>query len=378
MTMSIIELLRQVASDYRRLGQDHLREGTRGTTRRRLAQEMRRVARRFDRLLAHWVADEALRAAWLRHLRAGAPAPDEPRLASAPPLFRGATDAGAIVDVRAAADGGYDIHVDGALVRHERVPWHLDPALVEPVEILQHACREVFAAPEAAVRALAAFARTPGAEPPWEWGRELVEDGLVSLDFAMTPRGQRRLAALVRIGELRAGLRFCVLVADSARARILVVDSGDGSLEPTLSALTEVATLTSPERRARDSELFSDPRPGLRREGPHGPRHGMDDHRAGERREARRRFAELAAAEAEAVCRRTGASRLVVAAGPGMLGFLRRPLDRRAGASPLALGELARDLSKLAPPAIHDALAHAGLLPPRGRRHPAGLARPGT
>jgi hypothetical protein len=367
MTASIIALLRQLASHHRRLEQDHLREAPRGKMRRHLAQEMRDVAQRFDRLLGHWVGDEGLRGAWLRHLHEGAPAPDEPRLASAPPTFRGATEAGAIVDVRASPGGGYDIRVDGALVRHEQVPWHLDPDLVEPVEILGHACREVFAAPDAAVRALAAFAGTPGAEPPWDWARVLVEDGLVSLDFALTPRGRRRLAGVGRIGEVSAGRRFCVLVADSARARILVIAGGDADLEPTRSALTEVAALTSPERRARDSELFSDPRPGLRRAGPHGPRHGTDDHRERERREARRRLAELAAAEADAVCRRTGASRLVVAASPAMLGLLRPALDRCSGASPLARVERARDLSMLTPPAIHDALAQAGLLPPRTR-----------
>jgi hypothetical protein len=32
--------------------------------------------------------------------------------------------------------------------------------------------------------------------------------------------------------------------------------------------------------------------------------------------------------------------------------------------------ELSRDLSKLTPPALHDALAGAGILPVRGRREP--------
>jgi hypothetical protein len=51
-----------------------------------------------------------------------------------------------------------------------------------------------------------------------------------------------------------------------------------------------------------------------------------------------------------------------------MLGTLRPAIERRRSrTSPLDVQALDKDLSRLASPALHDALAEAALVPPRGR-----------
>jgi protein required for attachment to host cells len=328
---------------------------------------------RFERLLSQWVNDEELRERWRCHLHEGAPAPGEP-LFTPPPLFKGLTPSNAAIELRRASDGGYDIILDGAHAGHETVPWHLDPDTAEPVLIGDHSCREVFDAPAQAIDELEAFLPTSGATPPWRWARELMEDGLIDADFALTPRGRRCLARGRRPAAAQSRRsNFCVILADAARARILTMESSRGALEPTLDALVEVADLTRPERRARDSEVFTDTRPGLRREGAHGPRHGVSDRRDQHRHETDRRFAEQVADEAARIWSGYHACRVLVVASPAMLGLLRPAIARRTrGASPHDIHELDRDLTRLATPAVHDALAAATLLPPRARLRFAG------
>jgi protein required for attachment to host cells len=68
---------------------------------------------------------------------------------------------------------------------------------------------------------------------------------------------------------------------------------------------------------------------------------------------------------------------VAIVASPSMLGALRPVLERtQAGPQRWSIHELARDLTRLAPPAIHDALAADGLLPPRGRMPPT-VPQPG-
>jgi hypothetical protein len=69
------------------------------------------------------------------------------------------------------------------------------------------------------------------------------------------------------------------------------------------------------------------------------------------------------------------ACHVVVVAGPKMLGNLRPAIARRRNGSPVEVHELDRELTQLAPAALHDALAGAELLPPRGRRRTRGPGR---
>jgi protein required for attachment to host cells len=372
--VNLADRLRELGHDYHHLQHEHHREARSGATRRRLERRMAEEAERFESLVEHWIDDEELRAAWKRHLYDEAPAPDAPRFV-APPLYRGRTDAGNLVEVRPAADGRHEVVVDGAILRHEAVPWHLEPDLHDPAQIGGLTCHEVFTAPDEAVRALAAHLATPGSAPPWRHARALFEDGLVGVDFTLTPRGQRRLARRPGAAAAEEGVRtaFCVLVADAARARVLTLETDTGPLAPTLAPLVEVAAITNPERRARDSDVLGDSRPGVRREAPGTPGHGLDDQRDRRRREVDRVFANHAVDEAARVWKRYRACRVVVVASPAMLGELRKVLPKKNHTpTPYDVSELSRDLSRLAPPALHDALAGAGLLPARGRRAPTG------
>jgi protein required for attachment to host cells len=365
------ELLTQLRREYHRVQQGHMREAPEGATRRRIEAEMERIARRFERLLAHWVSeeDEELRVAWREHLHEGGPPPERP-VVDTPRLFKGETEAGSRLEILPALDGGYDLFVDGTRVEHSAVAWHLDPETREPFFIGRFECREVFDAPAEAQRALIEFVAAGETAPPWRWLRELFGDGLIDSEFALTPRGRRLvMPAAAAAGPQQAS--YCVVAADAGRARILTLETATTAGDSTPVSLVEVSDLTNPTRRTRDSDLFSDTRPGLRHEGATGPTHGVDDRRDNQRAESDRRFAEMVAEQAEAAWRSYPGCHIVVTAAPRMLGNLRPAIARRVtGAAPFDVEELDKDLSRLSPPALHDALAAAGLLPARGRVPP--------
>lgn len=371
-----IHRLTELGREYRHLREEHDREAAHGASRRQLEGEMKRLIARFERLLEHWVHDAALQDAWRAYFHHGADRPDEPRL-SAPPLYRGRTEAGAVIEIQPASDGGYDLLVDGARVEHHEIPWDLEPELIDPIQLGEHTCNETFSASDEAVAALRTFHEQSRTSPPWAFACELYEDGLVDADFALTPRGVRRLARgegpRATEGE-RAN--FCVVLANAARARILTLESAVPQGRPTSATLNEVADVRNPESRARDSEQFSDTRPGLRREGPHGPRHGVSDRRDAHRDEAVRRFVERIADEAAGVWSRFRTCTIILVAGPRALGVLRPAVARRLhGKTPYEVAELPRDLSNLAAPAVHDALAGADVLPPPERLPPINPVR---
>src|SRR5690606_24058908 len=159
-----------------------------------------------------------------------------------------------------------DILIEDKHVLHHEVPWHLDPESIDPVQIEEWTCRESFDAPDDAIFALETFLAEPGAAPPWKWVKELYEDGLVDADFALTPRGARRLGKVSPPGlGTGAPSVYCVVVADGSRARVLTLESDSAFNEPTLSALKESADISNPQKRARDSERFENTRPGIRR-----------------------------------------------------------------------------------------------------------------
>ncbi|HEY8377394.1 MAG TPA: host attachment protein [Nannocystis sp.] len=372
----LADVLVRLAAEYRHFQQEHEREPAERPTRRVLAGKMRKLGEQFTQLVERWIDDEELRARWTAHLLTGGDPPDEPHF-EPPPLFAGITEAGSRVEIRVADDGGYDLLVDGRIERHETTRWHLDPDMIEPLRIGEYTCREVFDAPEEAIEALREFVATPGAEPPWKFARELFADGLIDLNFGLMPRGRRAIGrGEARLSEGPAYLSFGVLAVDGARSRVFVLRTDDGEQVPTVSPLVEVAQTTNPDRRAKDSELFTDARPGLRREGPQIPQHGTSDRRDGHRRDAERRFAAEAVAEAARVFREQGVTRVVVVANPAMLGTL-RPAMKDLANVPWTVREIARDLSRLSPPALHDALAEDGALPPRGRM-PSTRSQPGV
>jgi protein required for attachment to host cells len=390
----LTQKLAEVAREYHQLHNQRQTRGSEGegnAAHRHLGQKMADLAARFERLVEHWVADADLAAAWRRHLYDGAPPPAGPRLAE-PPLFRGRTDAGARIEVRRApseSGAAYDVFSDGAHIAREYSPWELEPEAIEPVTVADQPCTDTYDASPAAIDALGAFLDSPGTEPPWRFARELYEDGLIDFELALTARGRRCLGHPAA-GRLAAGgpsaaasaevtgvrTHYCIIAADAARARILLLATSESGLAPTLMPLTEVADMMRPDGRATDRDLLSEPRPGRRADIFAGANsgHTVDDRRNSRRREANREFAESIAEAASRVWRTLPTCEIIVVASPTMLGVLRPALARRIGGpNGHRMHELARDLSKLAPAALHDALAAAGLLPARGRREPRPL-----
>jgi protein required for attachment to host cells len=149
-----------------------------------------------------------------------------------------------------------------------------------------------------------------------------------------------------------------------------VLDVDRASIGPATAALVEVADLTNPMLRARDVEAVSDTRTN-QRGGARTPLRATSDHRDHRRRDLERRFAASAAAHAADVWRRYAPCELIVVASPVMLGLLRPAIDRQIRSKDqIVIRELARDLTKLSAPMLHDLLSEAALLPERGRRAP--------
>jgi protein required for attachment to host cells len=159
--------------------------------------------------------------------------------------------------------------------------------------------------------------------------------------------------------------RICIVLADAARARLYTFEEREESPGQQVQALEERVDLVNPERRRRPSELFSEPRPGSDR-APSGRGFATDDHREAHMRELDRRFACSIVDETARLAHGHGATRVIVAASPHLLGELRLaagPLRR----AHLHLDELDRDLTSFSPSQMHDYLADCGLMPARPR-----------
>jgi hypothetical protein len=184
-----IDLLRTLGQKYQHVKHDLAHQSVNSGPRRRLGHEMEALADHFERLLTEWVTEESLRTHWREFLYGREAPPDEPQV-PAPPVFKGKTDAGATVVVRPVPDG-YDVIVDGARLDHGAVSWNFDPDMRSPIRVGDHTYEELFDASPEAVSALAQF--VTGGDPPWLWARELIEDGLIDTELALTSRGRRRL-----------------------------------------------------------------------------------------------------------------------------------------------------------------------------------------
>jgi hypothetical protein len=158
-----------------------------------LEEELLRLHKRFDRVLEESVRDDTLRDQWHAHLHSRAAVPAEPAPVD-PVVFRGESDSGSVVEIRRTGDA-LDVRVDGQPADGFTEPDELRarrPGLTLRVGDTEF--REAFAASPSAIHALAEFAET-GRKPPWEVVSELLEDGLVDPELAITPRGRRAIPA---------------------------------------------------------------------------------------------------------------------------------------------------------------------------------------
>jgi hypothetical protein len=106
-------------------------------------------------------------------------------------VFKGRSDAGSVLEARRDRSG--ELAVDGRLLK--RLEGHGIPITETHPAVFRldgAEFREVFNADPDALRALRDF-RAAGGDPPWEHATDLLADGLVDVDFALTARGRRAL-----------------------------------------------------------------------------------------------------------------------------------------------------------------------------------------
>lgn len=137
-----------------------------------------------------------------------------------------------------------------------------------------------------------------------------------------------------------------IVVVDGARARFYTVGYRTTPSGERKNRLEEVATLVNPEHRTKDSDIFSESRPGLRKSGRGGPGHGVDDGRAAHHDDVERKFASDVLSQLAALIRDHGAQRVILAAAPRMLGYLR---DNKTPLPRADIGELPKHLTELTP-----------------------------
>lgn len=160
----------------------------------------------------------------------------------------------------------------------------------------------------------------------------------------------------------------CIIVADGARARFFTLESTEDPAADGGPRLLEHRDLVNPEADVPPRGLFSD-RSGRGHSSPGGAAHGLDDHRDQHIDELGRRFASRLVSETERFVQVQDARRLIVVAGPKLLGLLRSELQKVRLAR-VEVSEVAEYMAHSSPAEIHEALAAQGLV--RAPSAPAG------
>jgi hypothetical protein len=185
---------------YRHLQNEHHRAAPESAARRRIEDKLLNVRQRFDRVLEEWFPEEDLRRAWREHLHNRAPEPDGPAEIR-PLVFAGRSEVtGSIVEIRGKQGEELEVTVDGALI--ERIDADEDFSIKVPparYRMNDNEFLEVFTASPEALQALAEFPGIEHQSPPWEYAAELLADGLIDTNFALTPRGRRALATMAAV-----------------------------------------------------------------------------------------------------------------------------------------------------------------------------------
>lgn len=191
--------LEALVAHYRHLQNEHKRAPLDSAPRRRIEDRLLDVRARFDRLLEEWVPEEDLRQAWVEYLHSHGPMPDGPP-GVRPLVFAGIAEVtGSRLEIRGRHGEELEATIDGTLV--ERLVGEKDFAATTPplrfrLDGIDY--DETFDASPEAFDALAEFLDDELRSPPWEHARELLADGLVDVQFAVTPRGRRLLASRER------------------------------------------------------------------------------------------------------------------------------------------------------------------------------------
>lgn len=162
-----------------------------------------------------------------------------------------------------------------------------------------------------------------------------------------------RLATEPGDGPMPGPRSFCLVVADSAQARVMVLEPDRETGDIAGAELVLVADVVNPMVRVRNAGGLA-------------------------RGDVERHFAAEVAEEAAAVWSCYPPCVLILAAAPAMLAMLRAAIHARTGGpiDPIDVHELARDVTRLSGARLRDELIGAGLLPGRGASTTGGrLAR---
>jgi protein required for attachment to host cells len=157
---------------------------------------------------------------------------------------------------------------------------------------------------------------------------------------------------------------YCVVVADSARARFFCLEDSQYPELESSPRLVERYDLANPEQELPGREVYSDGK--ARNRSANGAAHDYDDHRDNHQEEGLKRFARAIAEKGAELTRAEQAGTILLVAQSRILGLLRGALDvlRKTGAK---VEEVTKDVTKLSTDDLHDYLAKEKLLPKRQR-----------
>lgn len=183
--MHPIQNLYEIVDAFHHERAERQRQPPEGTRRRKHAQRLEELEAAFERLVAHWVADERERQRWRDYLSHGGEHPGSP-VPPEPPLFKGRSDDGGFAEVRPKGEG-VEIFVDGKSVG-DAARW-----TGGAIAMGDTVYREVALVSEQALVDLRAHVTKTRTSTPWSSARELYEDGLIDEHFSLTDRGRRVL-----------------------------------------------------------------------------------------------------------------------------------------------------------------------------------------
>jgi hypothetical protein len=178
--------LSQVAREFHHVQGEHAREGLSSSRRRRQRARMEELEEKFETLLLRWVPSATEQPRWREHFYRGAEAPADLLPDNPAPLFRGRSELGITLEIR-ATENEQELLLEGAVV--DRLP--LRSPITSPVLYGDSEFHELFEAAPDALEALLDYIERRADEPPWARARELYEEGMIDENFGLTARGRR-------------------------------------------------------------------------------------------------------------------------------------------------------------------------------------------
>lgn len=153
--------------------------------------------------------------------------------------------------------------------------------------------------------------------------------------------------------------QYCVVVANGNKARFFTLEDPDMPEVEAGPNLVKHKDITRQALEQKNDAPWSEHKSGGNR-GHGGQSHGYDDHRAQHEDDIERRFANSIADECKRISHNKP-TQVVLVSQKRMLGHLRSAIDTRLHG--VDTNELAKDLSKLSPQALHTHLAREKLIP---------------